>query len=207
MPQSLTGTMNLIASVVTILGGTGATLGAFARWHARQKAPTPQPLPSRGRGTYPPPTMKQPAVKPREQPTPRGVSHPVILSFALAGLLAVILYSAELLINDILSNGASTGVAPGSPLSYLNAALVALNLVCVVAVCVGMMVTSFRLERGSWVAIGAITLLIALVTIGIFSAVALAPAVYYGLSGPRAGRQAARPRAAGPDARPKPSRP
>jgi hypothetical protein len=188
MAQSLTGTMNVIASVVTILGGAGATLGAFTRWRARQKTPAPQPLPSRGRGTYPPPTIKQPAVKPQAQPVPRGVSHPVILSFALAGLLAVILYSAELLINDILSDGASTGVTPGSPLSYLNAALVALNLVCVIAVCMGVMVTANRIERPGWVATGVVTLLVALVTIGVFSVVALAPAVYYGLSGPRAGR-------------------
>lgn len=188
MPQSLTDMINLGASVITILGGSGATLGAFTRWRARQKPPAPQPQPSHGQGTWPPATAQAPVVRRTAPPSQRGVSHPAILGFALAGLIAIFLYSVESLINAVLSGGATAAVASGSPLSYLNATLIALNLVCTIAVCASMMVTAYRVERPAWVAIAALTLLISLLTLGVFSVVALAPALYFGLSGPRAGR-------------------
>ena len=189
MPQTLTDTINLGASVVTILGAVSTTIGAVRRWRAGPKPPKPGPRtpPGRGTRTWPPPTVKQPVVRPETSRAPRSASHPVILWFAVVGLLAVSAYSIELLVNAVLSGGASTGVAAGSPLAALNAVLVALNLVCVTVACAGVLMTAFRNERWGWVAMGAVTLLVALVTIGILSVVALAPTLFYGLTGPREG--------------------
>lgn len=190
MTQSLTNMINLIASVITILGGVGATIGAFMRWRAKQKMPpaSAPPTPRLGQRTWPPATVKQPAVRPHAQPPARGVSHATILGFSLAGLLTVTIYSVELLVNQLTTG--STGVAASSPLIGLNTILFAINLICVLVVGFGAMITAFRGEHWVWVAASALTLAVSLITIGIFSVVALAPGVFYGLNGPR---ESARP--------------
>ena len=128
---------------------------------------------------------RQPTARQTAQRAGRSVSHPVILGFSALGLLAVISYSIELLINYAQSGGASTGISTSSPLLGVNAVLVTLNLICVVVVTVGMAVTAYRAQRRGWLATGVIALVVSLCTIGIFSAVALVPGVFYGLSGPR----------------------
>ena len=189
MAQSLTNMINLIASVITILGGVSTTIIATTRWRAKQKLATAPPTSrapnSRGPGGPVAATVKLPAVRLQAQRVARGVSHKPILTFSLIGLTAVTAYSVELLANVIATG--STEVAAGSALVYLNGFLLAINLVCLIAVCLRMMVTAFRVEQWLWLAVGAVILAISLITIGVFSVVAFAPGVYYGLSGPGGG--------------------
>ena len=205
MPQSLSDIINLIASVISIIGGMISIGGVIYKWSVKPgSAPAKKPS-ERTTSTWPPASApapsrqpsggpaRQPSGGPARQPAAhqttqragRGVSHPAILSFSALGMLAVITYSIELIVNYAQSGGVSTGIAASSPLLGVNAVLIALNLICVVVVTVGMAVTAYRAQRRGWLAAGVIALVVSLCTIGIFSAVALVPGVFYGLSGPR----------------------
>ncbi|HEX9038947.1 MAG TPA: hypothetical protein VF808_18335 [Ktedonobacterales bacterium] len=184
MPLNVQNTINLVASVITIFGGVMTTVGALVRWRTRNTSPTPPiaaPAARRSSPTWPPPAP-QPTTPPA--PAARGPRHRVIFGFSLAGLIAVTLYSVELLANYIASGGVSTGVPDGSPLIGGNAALFAITLTCVIVACGGVMVSAFRIERWGWVAGASIALAVSLLTIGIFAIVALIPTLIYGLSGP-----------------------
>ena len=196
MPQSLSDTINLIASVISIIGGMISIGGVIYKWSVKPGAAPAKKPSERTPSTWPPaaptpsrqPTggpYRRPAARQTAQRAGRSVSYPVILSFSTLGLLAVIAYSIELIINYAQSGGVSTGISTSSPLLGVNAVLVALNLICVVVVTVGMAVTAYRAQRWGWLAAGAIALVVSLCTIGVFSAVALVPGVFYGLSGPR----------------------
>jgi hypothetical protein len=189
MPQSLSDTINLIASVVSIIGGMISIGGVAYKWLAKPGAAAPiqgklSPASQSPRRTSAPPVRRPGAALPAKARA-RVVSHPVILSFSALGLLAVMTYSIELLITYAQSGGASTGLPPSSLLIGVNAVLIALNLACVVVVTVGMAVTAYRTQSNLWLATGVIALVVSLCTIGIFSAVAFVPGVFYGLSGPR----------------------
>lgn len=188
MPQSLSDTINLVASAVTIVGGVISIGGVINKWSAKPGATTTTRRPNK---QSPPPRI--PTYGPIHQSAPqqpvqrvaRGANHPVILSFSTLGLLAVVVYSVELLVNYMQSGGASTGVPANSPLIGVNAALVALNLGCVVVAAIGMAVTAYRTQSRVWLITAVIALVASLCTIGIFSVLALVPGVFYGLSGPR----------------------
>ncbi len=188
MPQSLSDTITLIASVTTLIGSVIAIGGAIFTWQA---GPGAALAPTRSGHQAPPP--RSPAYGPARraagsapaQRARRGVSHPVILGFTAAGLLVVTLYSLESLINYEQSGGVSTGLLAGSPLIGANALLVLVNLVSVVVVTVGMAVTAYRAQNWAWLTAGVIALVVSLCTVGVFSAVAFVPGVFYGLFGPR----------------------
>ncbi len=188
MHQSLSDTINLIASVISIIGGVISIGGVIYKWLARpgvastqRKSPPASPSPWRPSA----PPVPHPSASPFTKAQARGVSHPVILSFSALGLLAVITYSVELLVTFMQSGGASTGLPASSPLIGVNAVLIVLNLICVVVVTVGMATTAYRTQSWAWLGAGVLTLVVSLCTIGIFSALAFVPGVFYGLSGPR----------------------
>ena len=190
MSQSLSDTVNLIASVISILGGMISIGGVIYKWLARPGAFTTakQAPPSPWLPAAPAPSRQPaggPSRRPTAQPTGRGVHHPVIFGFSALGLLAVTAYSVELLVNYAQSSGASTGISVNSPLFGVNAVLELVNLVCVVVVTIGIAVTAYRVQSRGWLVAGVITLVVSLCTIGIFSVVALVPGVFYGLFGPR----------------------
>ncbi len=188
MPQPLSDTINLIASAVTIMGGVLSIGGAINKWRVKPNATTPPGRPSKR--TSPPRAstfgpIQQPTTRQTAQSARRGANHPIILSYSTLGLLAVVTYSVEMLINYMQSGGVSTGVPPDGPLIGVNAVLIALNLGCVTVVTVGMAITAYRAQSRIWLLTGVIALIVSLCTIGVFSAVALVPGVFYGLSGPR----------------------
>ena len=185
MPQGLSDTINLIASVISIVGGAISIGGALYKWLS----------PSRARGrsdrannpTYPPTVagqMSQAHTPANRSAKARKIPHPVILWFSAGGLLAVTIYAIELLVNYTQSGYQSTGVPAGSPLVAVNAALLVVALVCVIVVAIGMAVTAYRAQAPLWLATGILALVVSLCTIGIFSIVAFAPGVFYGLYGP-----------------------
>lgn len=185
MPQGLSDTINLIASVISIVGGAISIGGALYKWLGSSRASglaDPANTP-----TYPPtvagqaPQARTPA---NRSSRARKIPHPAILWFSVGGLLAVIAYAIELLVNYAQSGYQSTGVPAGSPLVAVNAVLIIVALVCVIVVAVGMAVTAYRAQAPLWLAIGILALVVSLCTIGIFSVVAFAPGVFYGLYGP-----------------------
>ena len=191
MQTSFTDTINLGASVVSIIGAVATTAG-FVRKLVTPAAPrttssvTPSSLPSSGFPPvgYPPsptagPSVPRPATSPVASPHRQRIPHPVILGLAAFGLLCVVGYSLVLL-GQYLQTG-STNVPVGSPLLAVTGVLIVGNLLAGSGAVLGLLVTAARARAWGWVTIGVIGLVIMLVTIGIFSVVALVPAAFYAL--------------------------
>ena len=189
MPQSLSDTINLIASLASLIGGVIAIGGAMYTWWAiTPAAKSTHRLPQQAIAK----TMRLSASLPRPRASSppakapaRGASHPIILGFSAVDLLAVIIYSLELLTNYAQSGGATTMLPSSSPLIGVNAALFVVNLACMTAVTTSLAVTAYRARSWGWASAGVIALAVSLFTVGVFSVVAVVPGVFYGLSGPR----------------------
>ncbi len=229
MQASLTDSINLGASVISLIGG-GVTAIGFVRKLLAPGAPAsprgvtpaasyppapPQGYPPAGypaapqrgyppvgypaapqRGYplagYPPapqPGYPSPAGWPPAQhaaaaavlapPRPRRIPHPVILGFAALALLCVMGYSLVLLLQ--YSQTGSTNIPLDSPLIALNGVLIAGNLIAGCVAVVGMIIMAARGRAWGWLTFGVIGLGVMLLTIGIFSIVALVPACFFAL--------------------------
>ncbi|HET9109192.1 MAG TPA: hypothetical protein VFN78_00060 [Ktedonobacterales bacterium] len=138
-----------------------------AQGHAAQSGYAP--------GSYPPVAGRPPVYTPITQPARRRIPHPVILGFAAAALVCVVIYSIEIVLAQ------SQTIQTGDPRFALNIALVAINFIAGGVAGVGMLVTSARAGAWGWFVVALLGLLVMLVTIGILSVVLLAPACFYAL--------------------------
>lgn len=203
MQETLTDTINLGASVVTILGGIATTVGFIRKMMAPLAPPAPPAAsapPPHGYSPawYPPapgyPPAQAPGYPPAGYPaqwgqapvaappapvtTPR-IPHPVIFGFAALGMLCVVGYSLVLLLQ--YAQTGSTAIATGSAFYLLNIVFVAGNFFGSVVSVIGLMISSARARAWGWLVTSIVGLVAVIFTIGIFSIVALVPAAFYAL--------------------------
>jgi hypothetical protein len=157
-----------------------------AQYPPTQRPPAQQPSAGYPPAQYPA-AGQQPIYPPVAPPlAPRRASripHPAIFGFAVLGLLCVFGYSLVLLFQ--FRQTGSTGIAPGSPLIVLNAVLYAGDLIGGFGATIGLVVTAAQMRATGWMVAGIIGLVVMVFTIGIFSIVALVPAWFYALYGPK----------------------
>ena len=195
MQASLSDTINLGSSIITLIGA-GATVVGFVRKLMISSPPSapranppgayPAPTPPASYppvgyppAGYPPAAGRAPIYAPVATMARKRIPHPVILGFAALALLCVVGYSLVLTYQYVQTG--HTGIPVGSPLVALNGVFVTINLIAGTVAMIGLLITSARVRWG-WFTAGVIGLLVMLVTIGIFSVVALVPACFYALN-------------------------